>query len=508
MATKKLFILFSILLSMVGTKAWAYDIAVENADGVTIYYNYITDGKELEVTYLINDYYTHYFYSESVVIPEEVTYMNRTRKVTSIGDYAFRYCSDLTSITIPNSVTSIGKEAFSSCYDLTSITIPNSVTNIGESAFVKCSGLTSITIPNSVTNIEERAFASCSGLTSVAIGNGVASIGKSAFYGCKGLSSVHISDLESWCKISFAWRDSNPLYFARRLYLNGEEIKDFVIPNSVTSIGKVTFYNCYSLKSVIIPNSVTSIGDSTFMDCGLTSVTIGNVVTSIGRSAFEGCKGLTSITIPNSVKSIEDYAFKYCSGLKSVTIGNGVTSIGYCAFSGWDLPEVISKIENPFNIDEGTFSNNTYLNASLYVLAGTIDKYKATEGWNKFVFIEEGTESSEEDGGDDTPETKKCEKPTISFKDGKLVFSCATDGVSYQYNITASSVSSGTGNNIDFTPKYTITVYATKDGYEDSDTATLEVSASDTANGDMNGDGVIDAADIVKIVNIIMEQNE
>ena len=238
------------------------------------------------------------------------------------------------------------------------------------------------------------------------------------------------------------------------------------------------------------------------MDCGLTSVTIGNVVTSIGRSAFEGCKGLTSITIPNSVKSIEDYAFKYCSGLKSVTIGNGVTSIGYCAFCGWDLPEVISKIENPFNIDEGTFSNNTYLNASLYVPAGTIDKYKATWSWKKFSFIEEET------GGDDTPETKKCEKPTITFKDGKLSFSCATEGVSYQYNITASSVSSGAGNNIDFTPKYTITAYATKDGYEDSDTAILEVSASDTANGDMNGDGVIDAADIVKIVNIIMEQKE
>ena len=109
MKSKKLFFLFSILLSMVGTKALAYDFEVMNADGVTIYYNYINDGKELEVTG------TYGSYSGSVVIPEEVTYMNRTRKVTSIGESAFVRCYGLTSITIPNSVTSIGASAFERC---------------------------------------------------------------------------------------------------------------------------------------------------------------------------------------------------------------------------------------------------------------------------------------------------------------------------------------------------------------------------------------------------------
>ena len=122
--------------------AFAYDIAVENADGVTIYYNYINNGTELEVTYETTGYNS---YRDSVNIPEEVTYMNRTRKVTSIGNRAFRNCYGLTSVTIPNSVTSIGERAFEGCSSLTSVTIGNSVTSIGYEAFYGCKNLKTIT---------------------------------------------------------------------------------------------------------------------------------------------------------------------------------------------------------------------------------------------------------------------------------------------------------------------------------------------------------------------------
>ena len=140
-----LHIFLTMLLCFVGTKTYAYDIAVPNSDGVTIYYNYINDGTELEVTSGGNKY------SGVVNIPSQVTYQGETMSVTSIGTGAFYVCSGITSVTIPNSVTSIGLEAFEGCSGLTSVTIGNRVTSIGRGGFFGCSGLTSVTIPNSVT---------------------------------------------------------------------------------------------------------------------------------------------------------------------------------------------------------------------------------------------------------------------------------------------------------------------------------------------------------------------
>ena len=215
-------------------------------------------------------------------------------------------------ITIPNSVTSIGEWAFYYCSSLNSITIPNSVTSIGDYAFEDCSSLTSVTIPESVTSIGDQAFSYCSSLTSVIIGNSVTSIGKSAFYGCFSLTKTNYTgDIAGWwCAIEFGNWESNPIYYSKNLFINDVEVKDLVIPDSVTSIGNYAFFDCQSLTSVTIPNSVTSIGYDAFYYCqSLTSVTIPESVTSIGQRAFYSCYQVECLSVPNSVTEIGSNAF-------------------------------------------------------------------------------------------------------------------------------------------------------------------------------------------------------
>ena len=349
---RKLFKEFAFVVALIlgAATATAHDFEVDG-----IYYKYIGNSS-VKVTYkgsTYNEYAREY--SGDVVIPASVTYLGTTYSVTFIDHSAFSNCVTLTSVTIPNSVTVIGNNAFSNCTDLKSVSIPNSVKTIGLRAFGNCS-LTSVSIPNSVTLIGEKAFSYCDDLTSITIGNSVKTIESSAFENCRRLTKVVISSIDSWLGIKFSNYYSNPLPYAEHLYLNGEEVKDLVIPDSCTSIGDFALTGCRGLKSVAIPNSVTSIGDSAFMLCtGMTSITIPNSVTSIGKYAFQNCSSLTSITIPNSVTSISEgtfcscvglkevfipnsvetignQVFEYCSGMTSVTIPNSVTSIGNCAF--------------------------------------------------------------------------------------------------------------------------------------------------------------------------------
>ena len=253
--------------------------------------------------------------------------------VTSIGDYAFYDCRNLTSVTIPESVTTIGTSAFAGCRNLTSVTIPGSVTTIGNDAFSDCMGLTEVTMKNGVQTIGDGAFSWCEGLTSVTIPESVQTIGDVAFYYCTDLQSVTIQgNLQHLGRKAFPYKTldiiTGDIVPDGRCIIIGDTLKAFAskgatqysIPDDegIAFIGDYAFEECTDLQSVTIPNSVTFIGNYAFYDCtGLTSVTIPENVTTIGNSAFESCRGLTAVKIPDNVESIGDRVFSGCAGLET-----------------------------------------------------------------------------------------------------------------------------------------------------------------------------------------------
>jgi hypothetical protein len=279
--------------------------------------------------------------------------------VTTIGDFAFYYSSNLTSVTIPEGVTNIGFEAFYSCIELTGVTIPNSLIRIGDWAFQDCTNLAAITvgelnsvyssmagvlfdksqttlfaypggkagdytIPSTVTRIGVGAFGGCTSLTSVTIPDGIMNIGDSAFYSCTSLASV-------------------------------------TIPNGATNIGNSAFYSCTSLASATVGNSVTGIGDYAFASCyHLAHFTMGTSVANIGYGAFSG-SGLANLIIPNSVSRMMDAAFEYCGNLTSVTIGNGLTSVADFAFDACASLTSVTMGQGLTNIGVEAFGRCTNL---------------------------------------------------------------------------------------------------------------------------------------------------
>lgn len=302
------------------------------------------------------------------------------------------------SVTIPSSidgktVTSIGDYSFYHCGDITNVEFPNSVTNIGYSAFMGCSSLTDMIIPEGVVSIDYFAFANCSNLEDLSIPSTLKNIGIFQFSGCYGLKSITVPQ----CILNQCLYVVFPAY---------KTITNVVIVDGVTNISLDAFFNCSGLVSVTIPSSVTSIEREAFCNCSnLTSVTIPGSVTSIGEHAFSGCSGLASVTISDSVKSIEDFTFQKCSGLTSITIPEGVTSIGQCAFldcSGLTSATIPNSVTN---IGFRAFENTSL--AKVVLPEGCTIANSAFPSTTEIIYRRSCTVTFNADGGNVSPVSVK-----------------------------------------------------------------------------------------------------
>ena len=250
---------------------------------------------------------------ESVKIPDSVT---------SIGEHAFYNCDSLTSIElskgltrletyvlcecdaleyaeVPIGVTSIGRHAFSYSDSLRGVSLPVGLKTIEDRAFEECWSLRSMVLPTGLETIGTCAFSGCSAMESLVIPSSVNYIGHDAFIGCSSLKAVHVASLSKWCGITFATEFSNPMRYGDRLYVNGEPLRELVIPADVTAITPSAFRGCRTVERVVIPEGVTT----------------------LGADLFNSCEALETVVIPQSVTSIDSTAFAWCTSLKTVIYG-------------------------------------------------------------------------------------------------------------------------------------------------------------------------------------------
>ena len=324
--------------------------------------------------------------------------------ISVINQMTFSDCSNLENVVLGNKLKEIDNFAFMSCNSLKSISIPAKVERIGKNAFYECAALTDVYLQSKVETIDEEAFVGCVGLKNATILNKDAAIGEHAL----GYDSRYDKDnnvfiydkvngftvwgLEGSTAETYAKANGFPVnkinYQPEKSGMTGdcewsfdESTGTLTISGSGAMADYLKPWMNLDVKNIVIENGVTVIGKNTFEDCSyLETVTIADSVTSIGDNAFAGCESMTEAVIPDSVKEIGNGAFSGCVNLSSLELGNGLTSVGLGAFTdcnnlkGVTIPESVTSIGNiafGFYNDRENFEAKQIEGFSIYGKKGT-----------------------------------------------------------------------------------------------------------------------------------------
>ncbi len=351
-------------------------------------------------------------YSGDVVIPPTVVYNELTYTVTSIGYQAFKDCTDLTSVRLPENVVYILNEAFMNCSSLTSITIPSSVVSMYQNIFKGCTSLETVNCqwPTARSTNTNNFDASTYAIATLNVPLGSKSSYQSTtpwsnfskiketnkfmadgiYYNVTGTNTVEVTfrdqnynyysgNITIPSSVTFAGKTYTVTAVGRSAFRSSPDLISVNIPSTVTLIDYGAFYECTALTSISIPNSVTALGEFCFMYCEhLANVTLSNNLTSIPRQCFTYCTSLTSITIPGSVKEIFYFAFYNCESMQFVTIQEGVEAIWNSAFESCLALESIMIPASVTTIEESALADCVSLSAINVNSANT--HYRSLDG--------------------------------------------------------------------------------------------------------------------------------
>lgn len=365
---KKLITFLFVLTTGVGT------LFAESVKIGDLYYYLDDENKTAEVAPLYGN-------PTSITVPEKVTSdKSVTYDVIGISERAFAGCSELITVTIPNSIVYVGEYAFYNCPKLESI-----VYNDYLFAHLPQSYKGNYTIPDGIEYIVGDAFYGCPDLTAIEIPSSVNKIDKvRPFYECSALKSINVSEANStFCSVGGVLYSKDKTILVA--YPNGKT-GNFTVPNSVKTIGPCAFVSNVNIQNISLPYQLTQIGDMAFYECkNLTSINIPNSVTAIGEYAFYLCKNLKSVTIGSGIASIGALAFAYCESIESVTIGSGIKSIYQYAFKGCiALSSITCKASNPPTCEAENVFQDVDKTIPLYVPKNSVEIYIRANVWKLF----------------------------------------------------------------------------------------------------------------------------
>ena len=377
-----------------------------------------------------------------------------------IEEYAFADCKNLKQVTLGDNVSAICNCAFQNCSSLHSLIIPKKTTELGEYSFSGCKELQTISIPKSVTTIQNNVFDDCISLR-----------------------EMIIEDRNDELKLGYSFHLVNSTYDKSTPLFSSCPLDSVYIGGNITydtssQACYSPFYRNPTLRTVVITDKETVISDN----------------------MFYGCTNLQDFSIGDGVEKFGDWAFSGCSNLKSLSFGSQLKTIGKEAFSDCiSVTKISSKAAIPPVCSTQALDDINKWNCTLYVPKGCLSYYQGADQWKDFFYISEVDNS-----GDNPIEHQKCEKPTISYQNGKLTFHSASEGAICHSIITDTDITSYDTNEVQLGVTYNISVYASKSGYENSETATATLCWIDV---DPKAEGITNSVANVRANPVLIQSN-